>query len=290
MTWLRIFMQRLRGLFLKRKMERDLEDEIRSHLDMQIEDNLRLGMSPDEARYAALRNFGGVEQVKESYRDRRSLPVVESTLQDLRYALRMLRHNPGFASVAVLSLALGIGANTAIFSLIDAVLLKMLPVRNPEQLVFLERGDVPPGPQRSLSRAFFEQARAQREMLAGVCTFVNHSRVNVVLDGQAEVANAQRVTGGFFAVLGVNPWLGRTITEEDDKVPGAHPVVVISHRYWRRRLASDPAIVGKTISLNGSPFTIIGITPPEFFGATVGEAPDLWAPMMMSEQISPGFS
>jgi predicted permease len=214
----------------------------------------------------------------------------DEMFQDLRFGVRMLLKSKGFTLVAVFSLALGIGANTAIFSLIDAVLLKMLPVKNPEQLVFLERGDVPPGPQRSLSPAFFEQAHAQRETLAGVCTFLNHPRVNVVLDGQAEVANAQRVTGGFFAVLGVNPLLGRTITEEDDKVPGAHPVVVISYRYWSRRFASDPGVVGKTISLNGSPFTIIGVTPPEFFGAAVGEAPDLWAPWMMLAQLSPGSS
>src|SRR5262245_6035209 len=290
MTWLRIFIHRLCGLFLKRKMERDLEDEIRSHLDMQIEDNLRLGMSPEEARYEALRKFGGVEQVKERYRDRSSLSFVDSTFQDLRYGLRMLWKDKGFTAIAVLSLALGIGANTAIFSLVDTVLIKMLPVKNPERLVFLERGDVPPGPMRSLSYAFFERARAERETLAGVCAFETDPRVNVALDGQAEIAKAQRVTGSFFAVLGVNALLGRTITEEDDKVPGAHPVVVISHGYWRRRFAADPAIVGKTISLSGHPFMIIGITPPEFFGATVGEAPDLWAPMMMSEQISPGFS
>src|SRR5262245_25015771 len=290
MIWLRIFIHRLCGLFLKRKLERDLEDEIRSHLDMQIEDNLRLGMSPEEARYEALRKFGGVEQVKESYRDRSSLSFVDSTLQDLRYGLRMLWKDKGFTAIAVLSLALGIGANTAIFSLVDTVMIKTLPVKNPEQLVVLERGDVPPGPMRTLSRAFYEQALAQRETLAGVCTFDMTLRVNVALDGQAEVAKAQRVTGGFFAVLGVNALLGRNITEEDDKVPGAHPVVVISHRYWRRRFASDPAIIGKSISLNGHPFTIIGVMPPEFFGAVVGEAPDLWAPMMMSEQISPGFS
>src|SRR5262245_58768803 len=290
MIWLRLFIHRLCGLFLKRKMERDLEDEIRSHLDMQIDDNLRLGMNPEEARYEALRKFGGVEQVKESYRDRSSLSAVDLTFQDLRYGLRMLWTDKGFIVIALISLVLGIGANTAIFSLVDTVLLKMLPVKNPEQLVILERGDVPPGPMRTLSRAFYEQALAQRETLAGVCTFDMTLRVNVAVDGQAEVAKAQRITGGFFALLGVNTLLGRTITEEDDKVPGAHPVVVISHRYWRRRFASDPAIVGKSISLNGHPFTVIGVTPPEFFGAIVGEAPDLWAPMMMSEQISPGYS
>src|SRR6266542_3436496 len=291
MIWLRLFIHRLCGLFLKRKMERDLEDEIRAHLDMQIEDNLRLGMSPEEARYEALRKFGGVEQVKESYRDRSSLSAVDSTLQDLRYGLRMLWKDKSFTAIALLSLALGIGANTAIFSLIDTVLIKTLPVKNPEQLVFLERGDVPPGPQRALSHAFFEQARAQHETLAGVCTFaVGNPRVNVVLDGQAELAKAQRISGSFFAVLGVNALLGRTITEEDDKVPGAHPVVVLSHRYWQRRLARDPGVVGKSIVVNGHPFTIIGVTPPEFFGAVVGDAPDLWAPMMMSEQIYLGYS
>src|SRR5262249_4512384 len=230
MTWLRIFIHRLCGMFRKRKLERDLEDEIHAHLDMQIEDNLRLGMSPEEARYEAMRKFGGVEQVKESYRDRSSLSFVDSTLQDLRYGLRMLWKDKGFTAIALLSLALGIGANTAIFSIIDAALIKTLPVKNPGRLVSLERGDVPPGKSREgFSHAFFEKARMQQELLAGVCAFWATPRVNVALDGQAEVASAQRVSGGFFAVLGVNALLGRTITEEDDKVPGAHPVVVISH-------------------------------------------------------------
>src|SRR5215813_11481127 len=274
----------------RRRKDAELDAEIRSHLDEAIRDRVGHGETPDQARANALREFGNIGLVKEVTREMWGWASLERLGQDLRFGLRMLGKNKGFTAIAALSLALGIGANTAIFSLVDTVLLKMLPVKNPEQLVVLERGDVSPGPMRTLSRAFYEQALAQRETLAGVCTFDMTLRVNVAVDGQAEVAKAQRVTGGFFAVLGVNTLLGRTITEEDDKVPGAHPVVVISHRYWRRRFASDPAIVGKSISLNGHPFTVIGVTPPEFFGAIVGEAPDLWAPWMMTEQISPGDS
>src|SRR5215204_4563349 len=138
MSSFRIFGSRLRGLFLKRKLEDEMADEIQSHLEMQIEDHLRQGMSPEEARYLALRKFGGVDQVKEAYRERRSLAGVETFFRDLRYGLRMLRRTPGMTVVAILSLALGIGANTALFSVVDAVLLKTLPVNEPEQLVLFE--------------------------------------------------------------------------------------------------------------------------------------------------------
>src|SRR5215207_1366739 len=138
MSRLGIFLSRLRGLFLKRNLEQELADEIQSHLEMQIEDYERQGMNPDEARYAALRKFGGVDQVKEKYRDRRGLPFVETFLRDLGYGGRMLRRSPIITTVAILSLALGIGANTALFSVVDAVLLKTLPVTGPEQLVLFE--------------------------------------------------------------------------------------------------------------------------------------------------------
>ena len=138
MTRLFIFLSRLRGLFTKQKLEHELSDEIQSHIEMQIDDLVRQGMSPEEARYLALRKFGGVDQVKETYRDGRTLPFVETFFRDLRYGLRMLRRSPGMTAVAILSLALGIGANTALFSVVDAVLLKTLPVHDPEQLVIFE--------------------------------------------------------------------------------------------------------------------------------------------------------
>ncbi len=275
----------------RRRKEEELDAEIQSYLDEAIRDRMERGETAEQARANALIEFGSVGLVKEVTREMWGWALLERLGQDLRFGMRMLWKDKGFTAIALLSLALGIGANTAIFSLVDAVLLKTLPVKNPEQLVTLERGDLPPGRSRpAFSRAFFEKAGMQQELLAGVCTFASNPRVNVALNGQPEIASAQRVSGGFFAVLGVNALLGRTITEEDDKVPGAHPVVVISHHYWRQRFASDPAIVGKSISANGHPFTIIGVTPPEFFGAIVGEAPDFWAPAMMTEQISPGYS
>ena len=287
MTWIRVFIHRLRGLFLKRKLEQELEDEILSHLDMQIEDNLRQGMSPDEARYEALRKFGGVEQVKESYRDRRSLAVVDLTLRDLRYALRMLRRSPGFAVVAALLLALGIGANTAIFSVVDAVLLKRLPVKEPEQLVLLSHTNSGEYSDR-FSYSNYEQIRDHDQTLSGVLAYYP-LRLTVDVDGQPEPAlNGQLVSGSYYQVLGVNAMLGRTIAPEDDRAAGAHPVCVISHGYWRRRFGGDPGVVGKTIHLGGYPFTIIGVTPSEFFGTEVGSAMDISAPLMMRQQVMPG--
>ena len=281
-----------RNLFRRARKEQELTEEIDAYLEMLIEQKINEGLNPAEARRAALIEFGGREQAKEKVRDAIVGHQLETFWQDLRYGLRALGRNPAFAAVAVLSLALGIGANTAIFSLMDAVLLKMLPVKNPEQLFFLEKAGVPPRPKRfsNLSHAFFEQSRAQRETLAGVCAFAYSLRVNAVVDGQAEVAQAQQVSGDFFATLGVNALLGRNFTEDDDKVPGGHPVVVISYNYWQRRFGRDPEVVGKSVALNGHPFTIIGVTPPDFFGVMVGESPDLWAPAMMFAQLNPGRS
>jgi len=267
-----------RNLFHKARKDQDLSEEIEAYLEMLVEQKINKGLDPAEARRAALIELGGREQVREKVRDGRAGHQLETLWRDLRYGLQTLRRNPGFTAVAALSLALGIGANTAIFSLIDAVLLRMLPVKNPEQLVILEKDGVPVNKEsRNLSSNFYEQLRGQSELLGGVCNFYP-SDFRVVVDGQSESFKGDIVSGSFFSVLGVKALLGRTITAEDDNVPGGQPVVVISYNFWRRRFASDPAIVGRNIVLNGQPNTIIGVTPPGFFGVSVGYATPLWKP------------
>jgi len=201
---------------------------------------------------------------------------MQTLWQDLRYGARMLMKNPGLTSIAALTLALGIGANTAMFSLIDAVLLKSLPVRQPDELV-------------SLSGEYsFHGLRVMREydqVSTGLAAFTD-VRLGVSIAGQGEpTVLGHLVSGNYFSVLGVHPIIGRLLVDDDDRAPGAHPVAVISHGYWNRRFGADPDIVGKTISLAGMPFTIIGVTPPEFFGAEVGRSPDVFAPVMMAPQF-----
>jgi putative ABC transport system permease protein len=208
--------------------------------------------------------------------------------QDIGYGARMLLKRPGFTCVAALTLALGIGANTAIFSLIDAVLLKTLPVNNPERLVVLGRalgGKI--GAQ--FPYRTYKQIRDQNEVLSGLLAW-HPLRLSVSVDGQPEPAVAgQLVSGNYYSVLGVNASLGRTIAPDDDRAPGESPVCVISHGYWRRRFAGDPAVVGKTIHIGGAPFTIIGVTPPEFFGLEVGSSLDISVPLLMQQQVMPGI-
>ena len=289
---LRVLLHRLLGIFRKGKLDRELDDEIKSHLEMQIEDNVRKGMSLEEARYAAQRSFGGVDQIKELHRDRRGVPLIETTLQDLRFAIRVLRRSPVYTSVVVLTLPIGIGANTAIFSLVDAVLIRLLPVQNPEQLVaidtFNQRGE-----RNNFSYPLFEQLRDRTQTFKGVFAAVDGTR-NVEMIGPATSepipAEIQLVSGEYFPVLGVNAITGRTLTSEDNKTPGAHPVAVINYAFWRNKLGGDESIVGKDIKLKDQPFTIVGVTPPDFFGESVGRAPDIWVPLMMQPNLDRGES
>jgi putative ABC transport system permease protein len=212
----------------------------------------------------------------------------DEMFQDLRFGVRMSLKSPGFTLIAALLLALGVGANTAIFSVIDAVLLRMLPVKEPERLVLLGRSGG--GRQTdNLTYDMYEQFRDHDRTLSGVTAYYP-LRLTVSVEGQQEPAlSGQLVTGGYYEVLGVNAALGRTITPDDDRASGAHPVCVISDGYWRRRFGRDPGVVGRTIHLSGYPFTVIGVTPPEFFGAEVGASMDITVPLTMQEQVMPGI-
>ena len=225
-----------RNLFHNARKEQELTEEIDAYLEMLVEQKINAGLNPEEARRAALIELGGREQVKEKVREVSAGHHLETLWQDLRYAARMLRRNPGFAAVAVLTLGLGIGANTAIFSLIDAVLLKRLPVTQPEQLLLLRHADggatVTP-----FGYHTYKQFRDQNQVFSGVLAY-HPLRLTVSVDNQPEPAVAgQLVSGNYYSVLGMDAVLGRTILPDDDRAPGESPVCVISHNYWRRRFA-----------------------------------------------------
>ena len=287
-------------MFWRRKQrEQDLEREIRGHLELEEEEQRDSGTAPDEAPYAARRAFGNVNLIKEVTREMWGWTSLERFAQDLRYALRMLRKSPGFTAVAVLSLALGIGANTAIFSVMNALMLRFLPVQEPGRLVLfgagLEVGITDNLPDRSwqlFSYPFYREVQRKNQVFSGVAamfTLPNDVRGMVGSSTQSEPVRTRLVSGTYFSVLGVNAITGRVFTDADDQEPGGHPVAVASYAWWQRRFGRDPSVVGKTLTLNSTTFTIIGVTPPEFFGTSVGESPDLWIPLAMNAQVPPGW-
>jgi predicted permease len=271
---------RIRSLFRRDHVERELNEELLFHIDRQIEQYVARGMTADEARTAALRAMGGLDRRKEECRDTRRVRLIEDLVVDLRYGVRMMRRAPAFTAVAVLSLALGIGANTAIFSLLDALLLKSLPVHNPDEL-FVLRG--------TAHYPMYQRIRQHNRWFVDLFATSGLTTLDVeVGDATPERAGVSLVTGSYFSVLGVLPLIGRTFTIADDRVPGAHPVAVASFGYWQRRFAGDPDLVGRTIRITRTPITIIGVAPPGFFGERVGAAPDLWVPLTMWAQVVPG--
>ena len=278
------FRRRLSFLWNRRRVDRDLEEEMRFHVDMKARAAVESGTSAADAHRAAHLQFGGATLWREISREAWGWSAVEHLLQDLRYAARMLRHYPGFTAVAVLSLALGIGANTAVFSLIDTVLLRMLPVRTPEQLVFAERS-CPRGCSGAPPYPCFEQFRDRNRYFSGLSAF-SARNMRISIDGRTEEAIVQHATGNYFEVLGVKAWAGRTFSPADDSVSGRGgpdgPVAVISYRYWKRRFGMSPAVLGKAIQLGGRAVTIVGVTPPEFFGLQPGTPVDVTVPIMLA--------
>ena len=286
MSALRALLARLRGTLRRGALDDQLDEEIRAHLEMQAAEYVRHGLAPEEARLAALRRFGGVAQIKEEYRDRRGVPLVESLARDLRYSLRLLGRTPGFAAIAILTLSIGIGATTAIFTVLNRAFLQTLPVAQPDRIVALNNT----APNRVLplfSYANYADIRERTRAFSGLIAY-RYAPLSVSHDGVNERLWGFIVTGNYFDVLGVRPALGRLIAASDDRTPGAHPVAVVSYRYWQQRLGGSPGVVGRTILANGRAYTIIGVAPQGFFGTDVVSAPELWFPMAMLPVIETG--
>ncbi len=291
--WLYTGPLRLRSLLRRGRVEQELDEEIRYHLERQIEQNIANGLTRHEARHAALRAMGGIEQRKEECRDMRRVNFIENLIQDLRYTGRMLRRSPGFAAVAVISLALGIGANTAVFSLVDALLLKQLPVKNPRELVFFTTRNTANFVNLSFSFPAFEQIRDRTRSFSGIFVSQGARSGRMTVSGEPagadiETVRAERVSGSFFSTLGVETILGRTFVLDDNTIDNPPPVTVISHAFWQRRFAGDPQVIGRNITISGRPFTIIGVTPQTFSGIQIGSNPDMWLPLSNIDPVIPG--
>jgi predicted permease len=281
MRWIYKLPLRLRSLLRKTRVEQELSQELRFHLEKLIEQNVSNGMAPEDARYAALRELGGVEQIKEECRDMRRINYIESFLQDVRYGLRQLRRNPSFTAVAVITLALGIGSNTAIFSVVNAVLLHPLPYKDPGQLVLImER--LPTITPKPIPLPAPDVVEFQRESR----TFQNvagFQSIHMELSGgeQPQRISAARVSSTLFPLLGVPPLLGRTFSTNEDQ-PG-RLAAVLSYGLWQRRFGGDRSALGNTVILNRKPYSIVGIMPPDFKfpleGLLGGNPADLWVPM-----------
>jgi putative ABC transport system permease protein len=270
-------MTALRALLRRSEVERELDEELRHHIDQQTEQNIRLGMDPKEARYAARKAFGGVEQAKERSRDLRGIRWIEELGRDLRYGARMLVKNPGFTLVAVITLALGIGANTAIFSMISAVLLRPLPYPEPDRLVIVWEKLIKENSNNVVSPADFRDWRERNRVFENIAAQSGAS-VDLTEGSEPERIRAAAVSPSYFDVLGVKPMLGRSFLPEEE-LPAAANVVIINHSLWQRRFGADRSIIGRTISLSGASFEVIGVLPSS---SVFSEETELWVPLKIS--------
>ncbi len=266
--WFYTLRLRFRSLFRRNQVEQDLTEELQFHLEQKTREYMAAGLTIEEARRKTRREFGGVELSKENCRDTRRVRVIETTLQDIRFGMRMLRKNLGFTVIAVVTLGLGIGANTAIFSMVNSFLLRPLPVRNPEQITVLgmqlKKGEL----QAGFSYPEFEDLQRQSASVFSDVIAMSLNAGGLTLNGKAEPIVIYDVSGNFFAALGVRPLLGRFILPEEGSINAVNPVIVLGYSFWQARFGGDPGIVGKTVLYNGRPVTVIGITPREFHGVS----------------------
>jgi predicted permease len=273
------------------RREDDLDAEIRSHLELAIRERIERGESPDEARASAMREFGNVALIKDVTREMWGRALLDQLGQDLRYSLRVLRKNPGFSLTAILTLALGIGVNTALFTVFNAVALRPLPVKDPDRIMKVyraESGDSNREVNGTSSMFSYSEYAAHRDNAHAFSGLTAYAPVAVTLGGtEAEGIKGLLVAANYFSVLGGEMALGRPFAPAECQTPGASPVVVLSHRYWQRRFTSDASLLGKTIILNRQHFTVIGVAAHDFHGAELF-APDLWVPLTMQAQLMPG--
>ena len=267
---------RLRALLRHRTVERELHEELDFHVEMQTRRHLAAGLDAADARRLARAQFGSTAFIEDQVRDTRGIQFIETLARDARYGFRLMRRSPAFTVAAVLSLAIGIGAVSTVFALVNAVELKPLPVRAPDELVFLDRP--------SFSYPIFHELHKRARMFSGL--FAWQLRTSTVRwTDEPESASTLVVTGEFYSTLALRPVVGRLIAPEDDCEGGPHPVAVLSDAAWRRHFSGNPSVVGRSIAIEGVPFTIIGVTPPGFFGVAVGTTPDVTIPVAMVPQL-----
>ena len=282
MTSLRIFFSRLRGLL--HDADPRLDEELSTHLDLLTAEYERTGLQPEDARAAARRELGSGTRIREVHREQRRLSFVDSIFQDLRYTFRHWRAHPGFAATAILTLGLGIGANSAIFQLLDRIVLRSLPVRDPQHLVITQGYWNDDG--QGFSYPLLREMNARQSVVEGIFASGGAPVKEIQINGRTvtETPDCSLATGNYFRLIGTTPQLGRFFTESDD-APAAPAVTVLSDRFWRSEFGGQTSAIGGTIRVNGVAVTIIGVTRPEFFGDRVGSTPALWMPMSMATPL-----
>jgi len=291
MISVRDLLARIFSFFRKRELDREFDAELSAHLEMAIEDNIKQGMSAEEARRRALISLGGMDAARELHRESRGLPVLETILQDVRYSFRTLRRDAGLATFAILIIGLGVGASSTVFSVVNALLLRPLPFKDPERLAWIANSGVDGLSGATVQVRYLQDLQKQSQSFSGVAAydaFYNIGDNKLIGAGEPERLTGVPVTENFFQLLGVRPQLGRLFTAEECRWNGPQ-AVLLSHRLWERRFASDPGVVGRAITLNDAPVTVVGVLPASFDFATVfapGSRVDLYKPFPLSEETN----
>jgi hypothetical protein len=290
---LRVWATRMVSSLVMRRLDTELDAELKSHLQMLVEENIRKGMPPEQARLAARRTFGGVDQTKETYREQLGFPLLDTAAQDIRYGLHQLRKSPGFAATAIVTLALGIGANTAVFSLIYGLMLSRLPVPHPEQLVRYRLAPLPTNPSYSafsslelsdlgiLNGPMGESIRRRQSACSDIFSWKTVGAFNYQEGGESQFISGALVSGSAFGVLGVKPAVGRLLDESDDRPGGANGSwqADISYAFWQREFHGDRTAIGRTLTIDHVPVMIAGVLPRIFEGVIIGASPDIILPL-----------